>query len=225
MNRTRSAATFWALLALTSPLYAQSAGEERSPGALLEALGGGPWVVRIDFGDRRVADALYQRIDVWRIFHDQGVLEAAVSPQEYRQLQSEGFRLEIDEAKTAQLTRLGIPLKAQLAGIPGFPCYRTVEETYATATAIVAAHPDLASWTDIGDSWEKTQDPGSGWDLFVLKLTQSAVPGPKPSFFAHFAIHAREYTTAELGTRFAEMLVDGYGVDPDITWLLDHHQI
>lgn len=39
------------------------------------------------------------------------------------------------------------------------------------------------------------------------------------------ALHAREYTTAELVTRFAEQLVSGYGSDADITWLLDYHQI
>ena len=72
---------------------------------------------------------------------------------------------------------------------------------------------------------EKTIDPNNGWDIFVLRLTQSTVPGPKPVFFANFAIHAREYTTAELGTRFAEFLAAGYGVDPDVTWLLDHHEV
>ena len=59
----------------------------------------------------------------------------------------------------------------------------------------------------------------------VLKLTNSAVPGPKPKFFITAAIHAREYTTAELVTRFAESLVNGYGTDADATWILDNHEI
>jgi hypothetical protein len=50
----------------------------------------------------------------------------------------------------------------QTAGIPGYPCYRTVEETFATA---------------------------------------------------------------ELLTRLAEYLVDNYDTDPDVTWMLDHHEI
>ena len=185
----------------------------------------GPWVVRIDDVDRETVARLQDRIDVWSIAPLDGSLEAQVSTDDYRDLTAEGFALVLDEEKTRTLARLGIPLKNQGAGIPGFPCYRTVEETFATATAIAAAHPDLASWTDVGDSWEKTQDPEAGWDLFVLKLTQSTVPGPKPVFFANFAIHAREYTTAELGTRFAEFLVDNYGTDPDVTWLLDHHEV
>ena len=39
------------------------------------------------------------------------------------------------------------------------------------------------------------------------------------------AMHAREYATAELATRFAEQLVSGYGVDADSTWLLDHYRV
>jgi murein tripeptide amidase MpaA len=39
------------------------------------------------------------------------------------------------------------------------------------------------------------------------------------------AIHAREYTTAELVTRYAEYLVTNYGVDPDVTWLLDNFEV
>ena len=44
----------------------------------------------------------------------------------------------------------------------------------------------------------------------------------KPNMVVLAAIHAREYTTAELVTRFAEWLVNGYGTDPEATWLLDN---
>ena len=53
-------------------------------------------------------------------------------------------------------------------------------------------------------------------------LTNRSIPGPKPRLAVMAAIHAREYTTAELATRFAEHLVAQYGVDADITWLLDY---
>ena len=42
-----------------------------------------------------------------------------------------------------------------MGGIPDYPCYRTVEETYADLADLAAAYPDLASWNDIGDSWDK----------------------------------------------------------------------
>jgi hypothetical protein len=108
--------------------------------------------------------------------------------------------------------------------IPGFPCYPTVEETEAAAQAIVAAHPALATWTDVGDSWEKVHGFG-GHDIFVLKLTNHAITGTKPKLLITSAIHAREYTTAPIALAFAQQLADGYGTNADATWILDHHEI
>jgi hypothetical protein len=39
------------------------------------------------------------------------------------------------------------------------------------------------------------------------------------------SIHAREYAPAELNTRFAEYLINNYGSDPDVTWLLDYNEV
>ncbi|GAB4038073.1 MAG: hypothetical protein Fur0014_06440 [Rubrivivax sp.] len=108
--------------------------------------------------------------------------------------------------------------------IPGYSCYETVEETFAAAEAIVAARPGMASWIDIGDSWTKAQGAG-GYDLKVLKLTNSAVAGPKPKLFINAAIHAREYTTAPLVLEFARWLSNGYGTNADATWIMDHHEV
>ena len=109
-------------------------------------------------------------------------------------------------------------------GIPGFSCYRTVEEVFLTAENIVANYPTLATWIDIGNTWEKDNGFG-GYDMRALKLTNSAIPGPKPKLTIFSSIHAREYTPQELVTRFAEMLVDQYDIDPDITWMLDHNEV
>jgi hypothetical protein len=111
-----------------------------------------------------------------------------------------------------------------LGGIPGFACYRTVEETYATMDLIARDHPSLASVSTIGQSWDRVH-LATGYDLRVLKLTNSATDArvpDKPNMVLVGAIHAREYTTAELLTRFAEWLADGYGIDDEATWLLDN---
>ena len=108
--------------------------------------------------------------------------------------------------------------------IPSFSCYETVEETFAAAQAFVTAQPTLASWIDAGDSWEKTQGAG-GYDMRVLKLTNSAVVADKPKLFITSAIHAREYTTAPLVLEFARWLVNGYGTNADATWILNHHEV
>ncbi|MEZ5332074.1 MAG: M14 family zinc carboxypeptidase [Thermoanaerobaculia bacterium] len=111
--------------------------------------------------------------------------------------------------------------------ILGFECYRSVEEMLARGAEIAAQYPDLAEWIDLGDSWEKIHPGhgGPGYDIEVLRLTNRTIGGHKPALLVTGSTHAREYTTPELVTRFAELLVSRYGIDPDVTWLLDHHRI
>lgn len=108
--------------------------------------------------------------------------------------------------------------------IPGFPCYETVEGTMTVAANLAQQFPQLASWIDIGDSWEKVAGIG-GYDLSVLKITHQNTGGDKPKLFIHSAMHAREYATAALTLRFAKYLLEGYGHDADVTWVVDHHEV
>jgi len=187
--------------------------------------GGDAWVVRAYYDDHEQLEALTAWRSPWEVHPNEQYVVLDVSPDEYQRLLDAGFRLEIDTRLTARLNQPNVRLPGQTTGIPGYPCYRTVEETFATAEDIVAAHPDLATWIDIGDSWAKTENPASGYDLWVLRLSNAAVPGPKPKLFVMSSVHAREYTPAELATRFAEYLVAQYGEDPDVTWILDYHEI
>jgi murein tripeptide amidase MpaA len=183
-------------------------------------------VVRIYYTSIAQLTVLRNEIDVWAVYPDRGYVDAWVWPDQYLKLLAQGYRIEIDRDRTAQLNRLGQYLPGQTNGIPGYPYYRTVEETYTTAQNIVSAHPDLAQWIDIGDSWEKITPGGDpGYDLMVLKLTNQVVSGLKPKFFVMSSVHAREYAPAELNTRFAEYLINNYGVDPDVTWLLDYNEV
>ncbi|MBN1661117.1 MAG: PKD domain-containing protein, partial [Anaerolineae bacterium] len=220
-----------AVLTLTSlwsagaPLSAEGATQDLPPGD-------GPWVVRARYADRQMLACVTSWTEPWEVHHDSrdaasgGYLVVDVDRAGYMRLMDCGLGLEVDEALTKHLTQPPTYLDGQTEAIPGYPCYRTVEETFDTALQIVADHPNLASWIDVGNSWEKATPGGNaGYDMMVLRLTNADVPGPKPKLFVMAAIHAREYTTAELVTRFAEYLVDHYGVDADVTWMLDYHEI
>jgi len=192
-----------------------------------------PTVVRVHFGDRARLDAVARWIEPWEVDHEAGVLVVGVDAAGYDRLLAEGYGVEVDPRRTERLCAPLERLPGQEEGIPGFPCYRTVEETFAAAEALEDLRPDLVTWTDVGDSWEKTAGLG-GYDLHVLRLTNSAVAGTptgdtpphgKPRLFVSSAIHARELATAELMTRFAEQLVLSHGMDADATWLLDEHEI
>ncbi len=187
--------------------------------------GNGPWVVRAYYTNRQMVNDLATWHEPWEVHHDKGYLVLDVTRLEYARLLQAGFQLTVDTRLTAQLQKPNIPLADQTGGIPSFPCYRTVEETFATAEQITATYPNLATWVDVGDSWKKTQSSDAGYDMMVLRLTNRNTPGPKPILFITSSIHAREYTPAELTTRFAEHLVQHYNQDADVTWLLDYHEI
>lgn len=195
-------------------------------GPATDSLNQTPVVARVYFADLDDLNRLVGWLDVWEVNHAVGYLVAMLSPLDQQFLLQAGYQLEIDLQKTAELSHWNIPLPGQISGIPGYPCYRTVEETYVSLEQLASEHPDLVTVIDIGDSWEKSMPDGlSGYDIYSAVITNQAIPGPKPKFFLMAAIHAREYATAELATRFAEYLVSNYGVDPDITWLLDYYEL
>ncbi|MDQ7051090.1 MAG: M14 family zinc carboxypeptidase [Enterobacterales bacterium] len=111
-----------------------------------------------------------------------------------------------------------------MAGIPGYPCYPTVEETLSSGNNLAVTYPNLAQWIDIGDSWEKVNN-GAGYDLMVLKITNQQIVKNKPKLFIHSAMHAREYTPAALTLDFAKLLLQSYATDPDIQWIVDEHEV
>jgi len=190
-----------------------------------QALGPDERVVRIHGVDAARFAELNEAIDVWtEHLPPGGDVVARVSLGQLAALRRSGLEVEVDEERTARYRRGFERLPGQVTGIPGFPCYRTVAETYASMAQIAAAHPALAAWNDIGDSWEKLNG-GPGDDIPVLVLGNRNLPAPKAPFVMIAAMHAREYATAELATRFAEYLVNGYGVDADATWILDHVEV
>jgi murein tripeptide amidase MpaA len=183
-------------------------------------------VVRIAYSSRADLDTLASRLDIWEVHPDQNWLLALVDPAEANRLTHAGFAVQIDLERTARLAA-PIPVNpAQTNGIPRFACYRTVNETYAAMQALASAHPNLAVWKSFGQSWDKKNLGGAnGHELMVLVLSSKKQPFPKPRLFVMAAIHARELVTAETATRLAEVLLAGYGIDPEITALLDYNEI
>lgn len=222
-------------LVLSSPLPMAAHG----PSTVPTSDDGG--VVRIGTVEPDDLTELRQKVDVWGIqrtpveenrdpasdgqhsaFVD-GFTVAWATADQVQALREDGFAVEVDAEATARY--LEPPTATEGGGIPGFPCYRTVGETFTDLAQLATNHPALAQWIDLGDSWEKINGPGAGFDIHALVLTNQATLGPKPPLMIIAAMHAREYTTAETLTRFAEELVAGYGTDPEATWLLDHVEV
>jgi carboxypeptidase T len=170
----------------------------------------------------------------WQVFELDGAQIALLQRFGYRLepatdflRRRDAFLAAIDQANTQRRALNPAAAEVGVQAIPGYSCYETVEETFSAAQALIAAKPGLATWVDVGDSWQKTQGIG-GYDMGVLKISNSAITpatGAKPKLFITSAIHAREYVTAPLALAFARWLVNGYGTDPEATWLVDHHEV
>jgi carboxypeptidase T len=113
--------------------------------------------------------------------------------------------------------------------IANFPCYNDLQGSLAWMRDLVQTSysiPNLhVSRIDIGDSFLKTKDQTKGYDIYALKITGKSNNGTKSVMLAMSGIHPREYAPPELLQRWATQLVEGYGVDADITAILDHAEI
>ena len=183
-------------------------------------------VVNIAYTSQEDLVYLNNTFDVWHVDPETKLVKVMLTQDEFRLLADSGYRMTLDEENTTLVNQPFEMLPGQRSGIPGYPCYRTVEETLSTGASIAAAYPTLASWIDIGDSWEKTSPGGSeGYDIMVLVLTNKAKVGDKAKILVNSGLHARELAPVEVNTRFAEYLVANYGVNADITWLLDYNEV
>ncbi len=185
-------------------------------------------VAQVSFANQDDLNRMAGALDIWQVDHATRRATMLLTPVQVQRLRAEGRSVTVDAQATARLATWPVQAAAQPAegGIPSFPCYRTVEETYASLATLATDFPDLVQPITIGQSWQSVTTSGSdGYPIEGVILTNQATPGPKPVFFLMAAIHARELTTAETAMRFAERLVQSYGNDPDATWLLDHTEI
>lgn len=187
-------------------------------------------IVRAYYSNQEDLNYLASQYDVIEVKKIAGFALILLRADEYTQLQNQGYRVEVDEGKTRLLNTALQPLPGQgTDSIPGFPCYRTVEETYADIETLAANNLTMTELIDIGDSWEKAVGGNPGYDIWALRISnedpQYGSMNLKPTFFLMAEIHARELVTAEAATRYAEYLLDNYGVDADTTWLLDYFRI
>ncbi|ANB19272.1 M14 family zinc carboxypeptidase [Dokdonella koreensis] len=184
------------------------------------------WIAEIDYADDAERDRLATEFGHPAVDPLRRRVTAVADGATLARLGAAGFAVRIDAVASARLQDLERHGAAE--SIPGYACYRTVEESEARMQQLAATYPALASVVEIGPSWRRTQDPGAGHALKVLRLTQAATAGTfpdKPALFVLGGIHAREYVTAEAALRFGEWLATGYGRDADATTLLDHYQI
>ncbi|MCB1552595.1 MAG: hypothetical protein KDJ14_02210 [Xanthomonadales bacterium] len=182
-------------------------------------------VVRVGFDDLATAQRMAAQFGHARIDEKKHLMQLVTDAAGMQRLREAGLTVQVDALETERLHR-GMPRTAGTAikSIGGFPCYRTVEETFASLDQLETAYPDLLSVEDIGETWQEMTS-GNGYPMRLVRLTNRNIAGPKPKLMFLTSIHAREYTPAEIGTRFVEKMLADYGRDADATWIIDHHEI
>jgi len=184
-------------------------------------------VMRVYFGDRAERDRLAGELHPEEVPTTGGFLTVIRDRDLYYGLTARGLRVEIDETSSRNLSDPQIMLDTFYGG------YKTVEEIYAFLDQKVAQFPGLVEKVDIGDSWCKANPgscvlpspPWSGYDLYVLRITNRSIPGPKPVFWADGDIHAREIATPEVVMRLIDHLLNNYNANADVNWLVNYHDI
>ncbi len=181
-------------------------------------------VLIVHYNDRDQLADLANRYDVVEVDPEAQTVKIFSNQITRDALTAQGFVWTVDIPYTTQINKEVKPLAGQITGIPGYPCYRTLPEIYASADSLAVAYPDLVQLVDIGDSWEKTQNASSGWDIRALVLGNRTTPSvSKSNAFFMSGIHAREWAPPEVSLRLAEYLLSNYETNADVKWLLDYN--
>jgi len=126
-------------------------------------------------------------------------------------------------AATPILASLLLVLTTSIATATEFPAGRTGYHSYTEVTAEVAAvataHPDIVSRFSIGKSYQ-------GRDLWAVKISDNVnVDEAEPEVMFDGTHHADEHMATEMTLHILHWLVDGYGVDPRITSIVNTREI
>ena len=184
-------------------------------------------VLIVSFENRDRLQILADHYDVVEVDHDTQTVKIFSSPASREALARDGFSWTVDIPYTREINAIREKLPNQTSGMPGYPCFRTVDEMFARADELASQYPNLVEIIDIGDSWNKLTPGGApGYDIEVFLITNKNNPDtPKSDAFYMSNIHAREWSPPEVNLRLAEYLLANYGTDPDVTWMLDYNRV
>ena len=114
-------------------------------------------------------------------------------------------------------------LGASVASATEFPAGRQGYHSYTELTtevaAVAAAHPDIVERFSIGTSYQ-------GRQLWAVKISDNVtVDENEPEVMFDGTHHSDEHMATEMTLHILHWLVDGYGVDPRITGIVNSREI
>lgn len=108
---------------------------------------------------------------------------------------------------------------AKLSALPEpYDCYRSCEEITTRMAELTSLYPGLARVKTIGQSFEDRP-------IQVLLLGREVETNTKPRLVLVSGLQANTLAPVELNLSFAEFLLESYGKDANVNWLLDETEI
>ncbi|HDQ00300.1 MAG TPA: hypothetical protein ENN22_14125, partial [bacterium] len=141
----------------------------------------------------------------------------------------------VTEADFSRISNLGLKYQVVISDADAFARqlrqsgylehFRSYEQMLQEMNEIIAKYPDIAKLEVIGESYEKSVGKG-GYDIMAMKISDNVqLEEEEPEVFYFANIHAREIITPEIIMYFMHYLVENYGVDPYVTYLVNNRQI
>ncbi len=153
------------------------------------------------------------------VYRGEGYIEIIASDSEIEFVQSLGFTTEIIHADVSEFYRSRIAT-SKGAGLGDMGGYKTLSEVYEAVDQIIADHPGIITTRQsIGTTIELRNQ-------YAIKISDNPnVNEDEPEILFTAAIHAREVITPLVLLHFMNHLTDNYGIDPEITELVDTREI
>jgi len=135
-------------------------------------------------------------------------------PDRLESLIKQGFSVEIIHEDMVAYNQSRLDPTRDMGG------YKTLDEIYSYIDGIVASYPDIvSSKVDIGQTIE-------GRTMWAIKISDNPnVDEDEPEILHTAATHAREVITPELLINYINHLTANYGIDSDITELINSREI
>ncbi len=143
-----------------------------------------------------------------------GSFDVEMTPEQLAALQQTGIAHEVVIDDLGLYIDGVMDASALLADGPWFGAYKTLADIEARLTQLAAAHPALATISQLGVSIE-------GRPIRMIRITGPGSTATRPAFVINSTQHAREWVTPMTTMYIVERLLEDYGIDPEVTNLVN----
>lgn len=143
-----------------------------------------------------------------------GYIEVITNDAQLTEITGRGLKVEVLQEDLVAHYRSRLDLTKDMGG------YMTLDEIDLALNQLIIAHPDIvSSKVSLGVTTE-------GRTMWAVKISDNPnVDEDEPEVMYTAAIHAREVITPMTLLNFMDSLTENYGVDPDITALVNEREI